>query len=127
MVLVSSCMQKDLAWIGPNLPVSTAASIMRCRGVGSLVVMQDGRMIGIVTERDIVHKVIALHRIPEWTRVAAIMSRSVVSIASSRSLYEAADLMSRARIRHLPVEEADGVVGIFSARDLLRPLAIDDL
>lgn len=99
-----------------------AAAVMAEYGVGSLFVEEDGKVRGIVTEMDIVRKVVAANRPVSATTVGQIMSAPLITIDRARSVAEADELMSRHNIRHLAVTEEGRVVGVLSVRDLLRPI-----
>ena len=99
-----------------------AAVVMAEHGVGSLFVEEDGKVQGIVTETDIVRKVVAANRPLSVTTVGEIMSAPLITIDRARSVAEADELMSRHNIRHLAVTEEGRVVGVLSVRDLLRPI-----
>ena len=99
-----------------------AAAVMAEYGVGSLFVEEDGKVQGIVTETDIVRKVVAASLPLSVTTVGQIMSAPLITIDRARSVAEADELMSRHNIRHLAVTEEGRVVGVLSVRDLLRPI-----
>ncbi len=127
MVRVNQFMTKDLVCIASTQAVSVAANLMRRRGTGSLLVERDSEIVGIITEHDIVRKVVATHRQPEYVQVEHIMSSPVVCIGETDSIFEAADIMRTSGTRHLAVGNAEKILGMLSARDLLTPVAKDDL
>ncbi len=127
MVRVEQLMTRELACIDSHQAVSTAANMMRNRKIGSLLVTQDSELIGIVTESDIVRKVVAFHLSPEFMQVKQIMSTPVVSIDETESIFEAAGIMKASGTRHLAVGDKDRVVGMLSVRDLLSPVSRDEL
>lgn len=127
MVRVEQLMTRELAFIESNQAVSAASNIMRIRNIGSLLVMQDSEMIGIVTESDIVRKVVAFHLQPEFVQVQQIMSNPIISIDETESIFEAAGIMKASGIRHLAVGNEDQVFGMLSVRDLLSPVSRDEL
>jgi signal-transduction protein with cAMP-binding, CBS, and nucleotidyltransferase domain len=126
MIRVEELMKKDLASVNCGDLVSLAATLMRIRRIGSVFVKQDGHIVGIVTESDIVRKVVSTHRSPERTTVETIMTAPVISIDQDAPIFEAADVMDRSGIRHLAVTHQYDIVGIVSVRDLLHPVAIDE-
>ena len=103
--------------VSPSDSIQNAAAIMRDEDAGAVPVVDNGRAVGIVTDRDIVVRVVAeggqLNR-----PVRDIVSRSLVSATPDMSTREAADLMSEHQIRRLPVVENDRLVGIVSIGDL---------
>lgn len=127
MVTVDQLMAKSLVNMDAGMSAMEAAKLMKIHKVGSVLVKRDNRIVGIVTEPDIIRKVIGAERIPYYVRVEEIMSSPVVGIDSRRPLTEAADLMEQHGTRHLAVFNGGSVVGVLSVRDLLHPVAIDEL
>lgn len=127
MVTVDQLMAKSLVNMDAGMSAMEAAKLMKLHRVGSVLVKRDNRIVGIVTEPDIIRKVIGAERIPYYVRVEEIMSSPVVGIDSRRPLTEAADLMEQHGTRHLAVFNGGSVVGVLSVRDLLHPVAIDEL
>jgi len=127
MVRVEQLMTRELAYIEATKTVSAAAHMMRIRKIGSLLVKRGEELVGIVTESDIVRKVVAFHLQPEFIHVEHIMSSPIISIDESESIFEAAGIMRAAHTRHLVVGNESHVFGILSVRDLLAPVAKDEL
>ena len=127
MVRVKQLMTRELACVDALQSISVAANLMRVRGIGSLLVKRGEDLVGIVTESDIVRKIVACHLSPEFVHVEHIMSSPIVSIDESESIFEAAGIMQTAHTRHLAVGHASQVIGMLSVRDLLAPVAKDDL
>jgi CBS domain-containing protein len=90
-----------------------------------LVVNQGGRMVGIVSERDLVRKVAGQRRRFEDTTVASIMTRDVIFLRPQQTIDEAMALMVGKGIRHLPVMDQDALVGVVSVRDLIKEVIQD--
>ena len=120
-------MKRDLASVEFGQSVSVAANVMRRRKVGSVLVTYEGEIVGIVTESDIVRKVVSVHRLPEFTPVETIMSSPIISITEETPIFEAASIMEEHHTRHLAVANGHGIVGMVSVRDMLRPVATDEL
>ena len=127
MLRVEELMSTDLACIESTQAVSVAAKLMRIRGIGSLLVTHQSEIIGIVTESDIVRKVVSAHLQPEFISVKEIMSTPVLCIDESDSIFEAAGIMNASGTRHLAVGNEDEVLGMLSVRDLLAPVSRDEL
>ncbi len=127
MVRVEQLMTRELACIEVTQAVSTAANMMRIKNIGSLLVMEGAEMVGIVTQSDIVRKVVALHLQPEFMQVKQIMSTPIISIDETESIFEAAGIMKASGTRHLAVGNEDQVLGMLSVRDLLYPVSRDEL
>jgi CBS domain-containing protein len=105
--------------IGPSASVLQAAVQMNEHRVGSVVVVEDGRVVGMFTERDVLLRVVAGRRDPEATRVGEVMTTAVVCCSPETTVDEARGVMRDRRIRHLPVADADGrLLGLISIGDL---------
>ena len=126
MVTVSQLMRRNLISVQPGTSVADAARVMRERQIGSVFVKQSQRIVGIVTEPDIVRKVVGADLPPTGLAVEEIMSSPVVGIEETRPITEAADLMEQHRTRHLAVMKSGIIIGILSVRDLLHPVSIDE-
>ena len=126
MITVGQLMKKDLVTVDTGTSVIEAAKLMKACNVGSVLISHKGRVIGIVTESDIVRKVVGSDRGPYFIPVEDIMSSPIIGIEERCLLTEAADLMNRHQTRHLGVTKGGSVVGILSVRDLLRPVSIDE-
>jgi CBS domain-containing protein len=106
--------------IAPNATVFDAIKLMSDKNIGSLLVMSEGKLSGIFTERDYARK-IALHgKNSRETKVHEIMPREIYSVTPDDSVEECMKLMTEKRIRHLPVLERGSVVGIISIGDLVN-------
>jgi len=105
--------------VDPQATVLDAACLMNAHKIGSLVVAQAGRLCGIITERDILQRVV-VHRLdPSETRVESVMTREVVCGHRHTALDEVRVVMKERRIRHLPIVESDGqLCGLISIGDL---------
>ncbi len=126
MVTVSQLMTRDLVTIEAGTSVVEVAKLMKDRNIGSVFVERDGEIVGIVTEPDIVRKVVGADRGPYFIPVEEIMSAPVIGIDERRPVTEAADLMEQHRTRHLAVRRGKTIVGVLSVRDLLHPVSIDE-
>ncbi len=126
MVTVSQLMKRNLVSVQPSTSVADAAKVMRDRQIGSVFVKLQSRIVGIVTEPDIVRKVVGADLAPDTLSVETIMSAPVVGIDERRPITEAADLMEQHQTRHLAVLKAGVIVGVVSVRDLLHPVSIDE-
>jgi CBS domain-containing protein len=105
--------------VGPDATVLDAATIMNDQKIGSLVVLDGGRVIGMFTERDVLVRIVAERRDPAETRVRDAMTPEVVCCTPETTAEEAACAMKNRRIRHLPVVCEDGTIcGMVSIGDL---------
>lgn len=106
--------------IAPHAMVFEAIQLMAEKNVGALLVMQDGRLVGIISERDYTRKVILKGKASKETAVSEILSGKVVCVASAQTVEECLRLMTERHIRHLPVVEHGQVLGIVSIGDLVN-------
>ena len=106
--------------IGPGQSVYEAISEMDAEHVGSLIVMDGEEVLGIITERDYLRKVILRGRSSKETSVETIMSRNLVSISPDHTVEDAMSLVTEKRCRHLPVFEGRQLIGILSIGDLVK-------
>lgn len=104
----------------PNASVYQAIEIMADKKVGALPVMQDGALLGVISERDYARKVILQGRSSKDTRVIEIMTSPVIYISPKHTVGECMRLMSKNRIRHLPVLDNGRVMGIITIGDLVN-------
>ena len=96
-----------------------AARIMRDRGIGSLFVTNQKEIIGILTDTDMMRRVVASGSDPKKTTVEQIMSAPILTIEENKTLLDANDLMAQAHVRHLGVSRDGKLVGMISVRDLV--------
>ena len=126
MVTAQKLMKQDLAKVESYSSVSEVAKLMKKRQIGSVFIEQNHRIVGIVTETDIVRQVVGRDQMPGFIPVASIMSSPVIGIEASRPITEAADLMERHQTRHLAVMKSGHIVGVLSVRDFLHPVSLDE-
>jgi len=111
--------------VSPENSVLDAIRMMADNDVGSLVVLEDGRLVGIFTERHYARNVILKGRSSPNTPVRDVMESRVVCIGPDRTVEECMALMTEDRIRHLPVIEGERLVGIISIGDLVKSIIAD--
>ncbi len=118
MVFVRDVMTRDVIVVDPERTVLEAAKRMAQRKIGGLVVVEFGRPIGLITERDILWKVTAREKNPRKLTVREAMTSPVISISPLATLRAAARIMIENNVRRLVVTRLDEVQGIITARDL---------
>ncbi|MGF1466734.1 MAG: CBS domain-containing protein [Sandaracinaceae bacterium] len=106
--------------IGPDATVYEALQAMAHFDVGSLVVLDGERLVGVFSERDYARKIILLGKRSQDTRVREIMNDSVPCVAPDQSVDDCMGLMTDKRVRHLPVLDGDRVVGVVSIGDVVK-------
>ena len=105
--------------ISPDTSVFDAAKVMNDQRIGSLVVIgAEGGLVGIVTERDFMRRVISENRNPEQTSVSEIMTRAILTCTPDTKLDEVRATMRERRVRHMPIIESDRLIGMISIGDL---------
>lgn len=128
-ILVKEFMTTSPISISPNESAKSAANLMISKGVGSLLVLNEDRLVGILTEKDLVEKIISGNKSPEKILVKDIMSTDVFGIGPDVDLYDAAKLMTEKNVRRLPIIEDDKLIGLVTEKDILKikPSVIDIL
>ena len=106
--------------IAPEATVLDALNIMAEHNIGALLVMSEGEMVGIVSERDCVRKVDLMGKNANETRIKDIMTSNVITMEASHPLEECMSLMIEKNFRHMPVCEGKELLGILSVRDVLK-------
>ena len=104
-----------------DMTVAAAARLMKEHRIGALLVLQEGRLAGIFTERDALFRVIGEGRDPKKTRIAEVMTADPRTIAPDRPFGHALHLMYEGGFRHVPVVDKGQPLGVVSARDALGP------
>jgi CBS domain-containing protein len=104
----------------PETSVYDALLIMADKDIGALLVMENDKMVGIISERDYARKVILQGKASKSTKVSEIMTRDVLTIHPDQTVEEAMEIMGRKHIRHLPVVEEKRVIGVISIMDTNR-------
>lgn len=108
--------------IGPDDSVFDALQRMADKGIGALLVMEGGRIVGIVTERDYARKIALKGRTSALTQVRDVMTTSVMFVKPSQTSEECMALMTDNRLRHLPVVKDDQLIGLISIGDLVKDI-----
>ncbi len=111
---------RTIHYVQPNQTVFEAASYMVERNVGAVPVLDDAKLVGIFSERDIMRRVVTEGRDPLTTHISDVMSTDLRTVDPHASSEEAMCVMQTHSIRHLPVCEGRTLVGFLSLRDLLR-------
>lgn len=117
-MLVRNIMNRRVIVAKPDISIKEASKIMDNLHIGSLIIMEEGKIVGIVTSSDIL-RAIAENKDPETTILENIMSKNVVTIEPDKKIEDAVDLMIKYKIKKLPVVENNELVGIVTASDII--------
>lgn len=117
---VEDVMVREVITLDENSTVREAAEIMNKFAIGSLIIVSKGKAVGIITERDILRRVVAEAKDAESTRVKEIMTTPLVVVEPNLDLEEAAKLMFQMKIKKLPVVDGKKLVGLVSLTDIAR-------
>ena len=123
---LSVLMKTAIETIGSDETALEAAQRMADKHIGALFVMEAEELVGIITEGDLVRKLLAYQLDPLTLRVGALMNSPLVDIDINRTIRDASERMSAKRIRHLAVTDHEKVVGVLSIRDLVKMVAVRD-
>ncbi|MBW2981222.1 CBS domain-containing protein [Candidatus Woesearchaeota archaeon] len=102
--------------------VADAAKTMDKKNVGSMPIEEGGKVIGLISERDILKRVVAQGKDPKDTPIREVMSSPLITISPDKSIEEANELMIEKKIRRLPVEENGKLIGMVTIRDISNNL-----
>jgi len=111
--------------VKPEDTVFDALKLLAEHEVGALMVMEHDKLVGVVSERDYTRKIALQGKSSKDTRVAEIMTRDVIVVSPQTRTRECMALMSRRKIRHLPVLDGDTVLGMISIRDIMDDIIAD--
>jgi CBS domain-containing protein len=111
---------RELYFVEPAQTVAEAARYMTDRNVGAVCVLDGSRLVGLLSERDMMKRVIAPNRDPSETKISEVMTPKPVVVEVNQTHNNCVQVMQKAGIRHLPVVDGDKLVGLLSLRDLLQ-------
>jgi len=116
---VRDVVKSPIISIEEDSSVVEAAKVMAEKKISGIVITNKGKPVGLVTERDVVSKVVAAGKDPSQTTVKEVMSKPLITIDIEATLLEAVDLMNRKKVRRLLVTRDDEIIGLFTIRDVL--------
>jgi len=117
-MLVRDIMKREIVVVDPNISAREASKIMAKYEIGSLIVVEDNKPVGILTERDILNLVAKNEDLDE-VKVEDVMSKDLITIEPDKKIEDAVDLMVKHKIKRLPVVENDKIVGIVTTSDII--------
>lgn len=118
IMIVRDVMNRNVIATKPDTSIRKAAEIMTQRHIGSLIVLEDEKIAGIITETNVLHAV-AEKKDPDATAVADVMTKDVITIGPSKKIEDAVELMIKYRIKKLPVVDNEKLVGVVTASDII--------
>lgn len=119
---VKDIMKPSIISVTADTTVSKAAKIMNEKNIGSVIISKGGKDVGIMTERDVLKRIVAVDLDPKKTKVQKVMSSPIITIEASSSIDHANEVMLKNTVRRLLVTEQGKVTGIVSARDIANKL-----
>jgi len=119
-IRVREIMTRKPITINKETNIRTAAKIMREKHIGGLMVIDKGKLSGMITEGDILVRAFLKNKNPRKTKVWEVMTRNVITVNPDTDLYHVTQLMNKKDLKRLPVVEGDRVVGYLTERDLLK-------
>jgi len=117
---VKDFMVKEVITVNPNTKIRDAVELMNKNAIGCLVVTRKGKAVGIMTERDVLKKIVCRSKNPEQTRVSEIMSKPLIVGRVDMDWREAAKLMLDQNIKKLPIMDGEKLVGLVTLTDIAR-------
>ncbi|MGB4344610.1 MAG: CBS domain-containing protein [Moraxellaceae bacterium] len=108
--------------IWPSATVLEALTLMADKGIGALIVMENDKVAGILSERDYARKIALMERSSYTTEVSEIMTSNVMTVSPGKTIEFCMELMTEKRLRHLPVLEDDKLIGLISIGDLVKDI-----
>lgn len=123
--VIDDKIDKTIFTIDPESTVLEAISLMADKGIGALVVTDQEKVVGILSERDYMRKVTLMERTSKETTVGEIMTAKVLTVTKSTSVEDCLSLMTDRHLRHLPVVENSKLVGLISIGDLVKAVMED--
>ena len=119
IVLVRDIMSKDVKVVRPDSSVKEVVATMNKFDIGSIVVVQGDRPVGIITERDILRRIVQPCLAPETLTARQVMTSPLLTISETASIDEAAELMAKKKVKKLPVMNKQKLIGIVTLTDIV--------
>ena len=118
-------MVRNVITLQTDASVYDAVKLLNKNRIGCLVVMRDGAIAGILTERDLLERVLEKCRDPKETRVSQVMTRDVIVGTPDMEVFEATRLMFKIKVKKLPITEGNRLVGMVTLTDIARATSVD--
>ncbi len=111
---------ETICTVGPEITVYEAIEMMCEKNIAAILIIENGKLAGIFTERDYARKVVLKGKSSKLTQVGELMSRNLYSVTSESTVEDCMNMMNAKKIRHLPVVDDGKLVGVISVGDLIR-------
>ena len=126
VVKIRNLMVKEVKTFEAHASVYEAVKLMNENKIGCLVIIRDGKIVGILTERDLLERVLEKCKNPKETSVFEVMTRHVITGNTEMEIPEAAHIMFENKVKKLPLVEGNKVVGIVTLTDIARAASVDE-
>lgn len=126
MVNIGKLMVKNVITLQKDSSVHEAVILLNKNKIGCIVVVNNGNIAGIVTERDLLERVLEKCRNPKETKVSEIMTRNVITGTPDMDTLDATRLMFKLKVKKLPITEGNRLVGIITLTDIARATSVDE-
>lgn len=123
--ILKSKAEAEIYSVAPDTLVLSAIKLMAAKSVGALVVLENDKLVGIVSERDYARKVALMARSSQTAQIREIMTADVICVDPDQTMEYCMELMTEKRLRHLPVMEKDKLIGMISIGDLVKNIIED--
>jgi CBS domain-containing protein len=121
-LLVKDVMTKDVRVAGPDSSVREVVAAMNRFNIGSIIVVQDDKPVGVISERDVLRRVVEPCLSPETIAARQVMTSPVITVCESASLAEVVKIIAEKRVRKIPVMKKEKLVGIITYTDILSKI-----
>jgi CBS domain-containing protein len=123
---VEKLMIRNVVTLQENATVHEAVQLLNKHKIGCLVILSNDQIHGIITERDLLERVLEQCKNPRQTRVTEVMTRKVITGTPNMDVFEATRVMFKLRVKKLPITENNRLVGIVTLTDIARATSIDE-
>lgn len=123
---VEKLMIRNVVTLQEHATVHEAVQLLNKHKIGCLIILSNDRIIGILTERDLLQRVLEQCKNPKQTKVTEIMTRKVITGTPDMDVFEATRLMFKLKVKKLPITEGNRIVGIVTLTDIARATSIDE-
>lgn len=123
---IGELMVKNVVTLKADASVYDAVKLLNKNRIGCLVIVRNGEIVGILTERDLLERVLEKCKNPKETKVSEIMTKHVIAGKPDMDLIEATRLMFKLKVKKLPVTDGDKLVGVVTLTDIARATSVDE-